>query len=99
MNKLFKNEWDLLNLVMTEIENKGIIKFKMVKAEKDNKGYVTFAGLKYKGQIYLTQEEELDQVIAILHRAFKITIYSDRKRLDWIIYQEEFLPEHLKLPF
>ena len=99
MGKLFKNEWDLLSLAMTEIENKGKMKFNMVKAGKDRNGSLTFAGLKYKGQVYLTQEEELDQVVMILHRAFDIMVCKDHKRLSWTIYKEEFAPDHLKLPF
>tara|TARA_B100000963_G_C22018652_1_gene406095 strand:- start:28 stop:327 length:300 start_codon:yes stop_codon:yes gene_type:complete len=99
MNKLFKNEWDLLNLAMTEIENKGKIKFKMVKADKDNGGLLTFAGLKYKDQIYLTQEDELDQVVCILHRTFDIIVFTDHKRLSWTIYTQELAPDHIKFPF
>lgn len=99
MSRLFKNEWDLLNLAMTEIENKGKIKFKMVKTGKSRDGLLTFAGLKYNDQIYLTQEGELDQVVAILHRSFDIMVFKDRKRLSWTIYKEEFAPDHIKFPF
>ena len=96
---VFKNEWDLLNVATKAIEKSGKIKLKMVKAEKDNRGFLTFAGLQYKNQIYLTQEDEFDQVVDILHKTFDILVYTDRKKLSLTIYTQEIAPDHIKFPF
>ena len=96
---LFKNEWDLLNEATKQIEKSGKIKFRMVRAENNERGQLIFAGLKYKNQIYLTQEDELKLVMDILHKNLNIVTYINRKKLSLILCKPELLSDHLKSPF
>ena len=98
--KLFKNEWDLLNVAIQEIKTNDKIILEMVKADINEVGQISCPGLKFKNEIYLTQQEELETVFDILYHELDVVIITDHIKLTFSIYTQESAPDHVQnFPF
>ena len=98
--KEFKNEWDLLSVAIKEINENQQIILEMVKANKEKNGAITSPGLKFKNEIYLTEQHELEQVFDILYNELDVVIITDYIKLTFSIYTQESAPEQVEnFPF
>ena len=98
--KEFKNEWDLLSLAIKEINENQQIILEIVKANREKNGAITSSGIKFKNEIYLAEQQELERVFEILYNELGVVIITDYIKLTFSIYTEESAPKHIEnFPF